>query len=190
MINERAVYISMQTSRQYLHSVRRRINEAANRWWSVNPQLLIISDNESLWKLINIWNVTARTSISCRGREVTAAIDARRDLYPSRTITQSLARPGSLGNFVPLCQSVTSGCVLFGLLLVVKIKPWIDFTLFAPLNADVARRVNSPGSNWSWRKDVSLFSQTSSPWHQSVIIGASRVPGIYYSLCALALWDF
>lgn len=42
------------------------------------------------------------------------------------------------------------------------------------------------------RKDVNFFfqSQTSSPWHRPVIIGASRVLEIYYSLYALAPWDF
>lgn len=114
MINERAVYISMHTSLQYLHLARPRINDPANRWWSANPQLLIISDNESLWKLINIWSLTAWTSISRRGREVTT-IDARCDLYPrrklSRAITPSVARPGSLGNFVPVCLFVYCGCL-------------------------------------------------------------------------------
>lgn len=42
------------------------------------------------------------------------------------------------------------------------------------------------------RKGVNFFlqSQTSSPWHQPVIIGASRVLEMYYLLYALAPWDF
>lgn len=121
MIYERVVYISMHTSQQYLHSVRPSINDPANTWWSVNPQLLIISDNESLWRLINIWSVTAWTFISSRRpRGNGCAIDARCDLYPepSRAIIQSVARPGSLGNFVRLCLCSTRGCMLFMLLLV------------------------------------------------------------------------
>lgn len=133
MIYERVVYISMHTSRQYLHLARPSINDPANKWWSVNAQLLIISDNESLWRLINIWSVTVWMFISSRRpRGNGCAIAARCDLYPepSCTIIQSAARPGRLGNFVLLCLCISCGCVLFMLLLLTGWK------LFLPLETN------------------------------------------------------
>lgn len=50
---------------------------------ALTPQLLISSDNESFWRLINIWSVIVWTFISSLwGGEVTRGIDAWRDLYP------------------------------------------------------------------------------------------------------------
>lgn len=57
-------------------------------------------------------------------------------------------------------------------------------------------RVSSLGNNSRWRKWkkmpwISSFKvKHLPPWHQPVIIGASRVLEIYYSLYALPPWDF
>lgn len=129
MIYERVVYISMHTSRLYLHLARPSINDPANKWWSVNAQLLIISDNESLWRLINIWSATVWTFISSRRpRGNGCAIDARGDLYPgpSCAIIQSAARPGTLRE---LCPSLAVPQSRLRVVHAVAVGDWLETSL-------------------------------------------------------------
>lgn len=78
---------------------------------ALTPQLLISSDNESFWRLINIWSEIVWTFISSLwGGEVTRGIDAWRDLYPeidSRNYTVG----GPARKSGDPCPSVTHGNV-------------------------------------------------------------------------------